>query len=357
MNDTEYIKNYKPQRLYVNPANGKGVYATMCAEHHRDESVIEEFKLHNRTRIAVSIFFLQPNNKPSTIKITLLRFRKNSGWYEDGHITLNGFDAEILRQLLAILSNLEFGKHGKQRIDLDKFSLDDLAKLSGLQNAADFIKQLATDNRIQDDIFALGAKRTALKEFQDLMEQDAKEQSWQNFFENNTWIFGFGLNYVFLDKVGTKFEQVTTGYDYETKGKRADGLARTRAKISNFVLIEIKTAKTKLLKHNEYRPGVWQASQELSGAIAQCQKTSYEFTNKILKSDLRDNDGYSSGEVIYNIQPKSYLVAGNLGEIANHDGKITSFELLRRNTGSPEIITFDELYYRAENLVNELAKH
>jgi hypothetical protein len=55
--------------------------------------------------------------------------------------------------------------------------------------------------------------------------------------------------------------------------------------------------------------------------------------------------------------PKAFLVAGNLGEFVADKGvneeKHRSFELLRRNTLTPEIITFDELYERARFIVHQ----
>ena len=64
-----------------------------------------------------------------------------------------------------------------------------------------------------------------------------------HFFEANPWIFGHGLNYVFLDKVGAKLEAITTGASHEDDGNRVDALMRTRAAISQYVVIEIKTGQ------------------------------------------------------------------------------------------------------------------
>jgi hypothetical protein len=53
---------------------------------------------------------------------------------------------------------------------------------------------------------------------------------------------------VALEKVGTKFESVTTGHAFDTPGKRTDALARTRAEVSQYVLVEIKKHTTQLLR-------------------------------------------------------------------------------------------------------------
>jgi hypothetical protein len=71
---------------------------------------------------------------------------------------------------------------------------------------------------------------------------------------------------------------------------------------------------------------------------------------------LDDKYGNPTGEEIFNYQPKSYLVIGSMAEFVSENGvnkdKLRSFELLRKNTTSPEIITFDELFERARFIVN-----
>ena len=99
------------------------------------------------------------------------------------------------------------------------------------------------------------------------------ETLWQQFFERNTWIFGYGLGYVFLTGLdGKKLEQVVQGFGLNQYGKRIDAVMKTRGIISNLCFVEIKTHKTKLLKQREpYRSGCYAPSDELAGAVAQVQ--------------------------------------------------------------------------------------
>ena len=57
------------------------------------------------------------------------------------------------------------------------------------------------------------------------------------------------------------------------------------------------------------------------------------------------------------MQPRSYLIIGNLAEVETNSDKITCFELFRKSLIAPEIITFDELYHRAVELVDRLAEN
>lgn len=64
-------------------------------------------------------------------------------------------------------------------------------------------------------------------------------------------------------------------------------------------------------------------------------------------------------EPIYNYRPRAYVVAGRQSEFRAEHGvnaeKYSSFEVFRRNLISPEIITFDELFERAEFIVDNPA--
>lgn len=44
-----------------------------------------------------------------------------------------------------------------------------------------------------------------------------------------------------------------------------------------------------------------------------------------------------------------------MAELTGNDDKVACFELYRRNTRSPEIITFDELYQRARCIVENIS--
>ncbi|MGZ5095993.1 MAG: Shedu immune nuclease family protein, partial [Burkholderiales bacterium] len=141
-------------------------------------------------------------------------------------------------------------------------------------------------------------------------------------------------------------------------GKRVDALLRTRGVISSLCFVEIKTHRTDLLQEEPYRSGCWAASGELIGGIAQVQGSVALATETIrTKLTLDDELGKPTGEEAFNYVPKSFLVIGSLGEfVAEHgvnQNRYRSFELFRRNTVNPEIITFDELYERARFIVQQ----
>lgn len=131
---------------------------------------------------------------------------------------------------------------------------------------------------------------------------------------------------------------------------------RTRAEISQYVLIEIKTPSTSLLKSQQHRKACWSVSSDLSDAVTQIQKTAFDFTNnQYHKVQAKDHDGRITGEEIFRIQPKSYLVIGNLAELKGYDEKFACFHLYRTSLTAPEILTYDELFERAKCIVETIS--
>lgn len=184
------------------------------------------------------------------------------------------------------------------------------------------------------------------------------EGVWQAFFEENTWIFGYGLTLVACEKYNDKrLEQMTTGSNVFTGGgKRSDAVMRTKGFIQTLIFAEIKKHSTDLLMAKQYRePDVYQVSSDLSGAVSQVQKTAHKAVKGLQDLHRTHNpDGAFQFEVS-TIRPRQVVVIGDLHQLA--DGgetnleKMTSFELYRRDHQAVEILTFDELYERTKYIV------
>jgi hypothetical protein len=182
-------------------------------------------------------------------------------------------------------------------------------------------------------------------EFRDRLKEGAfSEADWQNFFERNKWIFGYGLKYVFLRQIAVQ-PQYGGGDIHGKGGQKGDYLVTTEGQLKFTVLVEIKRPDTELLKSRTYRAGAWPASDELAGAIAQVQANCRKWELEGSRSEA--NSEVFHGQSIFTAQPKGILVVGHLGQL-DDNSKRTSFELLRRSISNPEIITFDELYQRAK---------
>lgn len=182
------------------------------------------------------------------------------------------------------------------------------------------------------------------------------EGVWQNFFEKNDWTLGFSMSGILYSSLNDrKLEQVVSGFDFNQSGKRIDALMKSKGYIESFCCVEIKTHKTPLLG-TQYRGECWSPSTELMGAISQIQKTVQKLMKNIHeKTEIKDEIGNPTGEVIFNYMPYSFVIIGSLKEFDAGNGrinlpKLSSFELFRKNLKTPEIITFDEIYERVRFL-------
>ncbi len=194
----------------------------------------------------------------------------------------------------------------------------------------------------------------ALEEFEhSLIDEEKNEAYWQQFFYQNQWIFGYGLNYQFLSLL---MDQANYGgSDYTGKGSQnGDFLMSSNAMAKFTCLVEIKKPITNLLtytaenKPKQYRNGVYLLSRELTGAVSQLQVNcnSWQETSR-----NRKNDRGLHANNINTVMPKGVLIIGNTKELDTDDATET-FELYRRNMFNPEIITFDELHERAKFIVH-----
>ena len=190
----------------------------------------------------------------------------------------------------------------------------------------------------------------ALKTFEENLEQGNNDEGfWQRYFMNNEWIFGYGLNYQFLNIL--QEQPNYGGSDYTGKGaQKGDYLLSTEAAAKFTVLVEIKTPVTNIFSHNkkgnpiEIRNDTWLLSGQLLGAVSQIQVNTRTWS---LKSQNPEDLRKLESQQIYTVEPKGILVIGNLGQLNNHEGMLSCFESFRRNIKNPEILTFDELYQRA----------
>jgi len=132
---------------------------------------------------------------------------------------------------------------------------------------------------------------------------------WQSFFESSTWIFGYGLNYVFNSPLdGAKLERAVKGHDFASAGKRVDALLKTQGLVSALSFGEIKTHTSKLLKPAAaaYRSECWQVSDERAGGIAQVQRSVQSSLGNIRsKTEMKDSTGAPTGESASCLSPSA----------------------------------------------------
>lgn len=329
-----------------------------------------------RARQEVVAKFYEDTRGIRTLQIQ--RFTKDNGNPHETSFSFTGAEITKLYNFIRIIPLLpikgkekqSFGEKSLEEIIVTKEQFEQV--LLRHPELANIVGEFLKNDINQNDIIALGRRKEQLKKFDNLLHNEkyfenakatlkakSNEAVWQNFFEANTWILGYGLNYIFNSPLeGKKLEQITSGNDVFSAGKRVDLFMKTRGIINSLCFGEIKTHKTSLLKKitDAYRRECWAPDEELSGGIAQIQKTVQKSIRNIqTKTQVKTESGDLTGEELYLYQPKSFLIIGSLEQFKTEQGinedKFSSFELFRRNIHNPEIITFDELFERAKHII------
>jgi hypothetical protein len=380
--DYEYHQNKKPDKTYISKSlsfRSQGDRKIRIASKVLDSLETNSFVLENGEHVIrvteggrqeiVAKFY---EDTRGIFTLTLQRFTTDGGTPHKTHFSFQG---EEIPKLLTFISNLQLiDLSSPQSINvtdsqLARMLLSRKQAQSLINQNQDLILELARSEVTKTDIVALGFRRSQLQRFNlllndpDFFGQEKRnigttdEGVWQDFFEQNKWIFGYGLTYLHLASLDdSKLEQVVVGYDLSGPGKRADAVMKTRGLINALCFVEIKKHTTDLLQEKPYRSGCWAPSVELSGGVSQVQGTVAMAVRKLAeKLELKDRLGYLTGDIVFTHHPRSFLVVGNLGQFLTENGpnndQYRSFELYRRNINQPEIITFDELYQRAKLIV------
>lgn len=323
-------------------------------------------------RVEIKATILEDDRAIQTL--TIQKFTPASGPSDKVHFTFLGREIDALLEFIAGLKTINFGGDGKGKLSREAVRTVVLTAAQAheiFSTNQDLFVALAEREDLQRDLVAIGYRRSQLDRFERMLNDPVvfaaeqahydkpAEATWQAFFEENTWIFGYGLTYQFLSGLDERrLEQTVRGADISGPGKRVDALMKTRGIISSLCFVEIKRHDTKLLDHSQpYRSGAWAVSKELSGGIAQVQTTVADTLDRLSRAiAVSDVDGDPTGELLFNIHPKSFLVVGQLDEFVGEHGinqpKFRSFEMFRREMRSPEILTFDELLNRARFIID-----
>lgn len=377
--DYSFVRNRVPGKVIISKSfptlRGKARFASEVADGaegfeyatERGEVVLGRTPAN---RYQIKAKFLEDDRR--VLSLVIQRFGYGQVPSEAQAVSLYGAEIDRLMDLILGIKTVPLEGSAKRHIPHEQHQdiiLNEAQARTLLQGHEELFASLMESEHLQRDLVAVGYRRKELSHFEQLLadedffrvEQErcscAPEALWQRFFERNTWIFGYGLSYQFLTSLDQrKLEQVVSGADVEGRGKRTDALMKTRARINSLCFVEIKRHDTPLLAARPYRPAAWPPSDEVSGAVAQMQATVQAALERIGRRLLpEDEEGNPTGETLFNIQPRSFLVVGSLNEFHTpagiNEAKVKSFELYRRNVVRPEILTFDELLARARFIV------
>ena len=181
-----------------------------------------------------------------------------------------------------------------------------------------------------------------LAEYKKLLDSDTKEERWHQFFKSNMSIISMAFNFpmiYFGDKAYVGGKGISN-----KGGHEADFLLKNICN-GNLAILEIKTHMKSLLNNKKYRNGVYAPSEELSGGITQVLTQRYSL---IVESNGLDIENASV------INPPCFLVIGKLSDYNSDKEKKISFELFRSSIHGLQILAFDEVYEKLNNLYKAL---
>jgi len=317
-------------------------------------------------------------NPDATIKVSLVHQRKapNGTWEDTPTIPLSSLKAgeqvkltlhteptlELFRQLdnlytIATKGKIGFGKTSlvvgreEELIQADASRAVVIRLLLAKGYSDDIWQELV---RVNPDLATQLSyaqihteRKKALETFCLSLKQTREESWWQDFFERNNWIFGYGLKYQILKSIQSQPRY--GGTNLGGKGtEKGDFLVRTEADVKFTVLVEIKRPDSQILGSKPYRNGAWQLGEDLTGGVSQLQANCRRW--EIEGSGAEQNREAFQQERTYTVHPKGILVIGATSQL-NDIAKRNTFELFRQSVTNPEIITFDELYERAKFIV------
>lgn len=396
VSDYEYFINKKTDRVYLSRSldakfpikNENGEIEEIIRPFRIVSKIIETNETHkfikdgkqvslritSGGRQEIKAKFYEDTRGISTLQIQ--KYTTDTGVPHNTYFTFQGNEIFTLFNFIRNIALLPTTSKSSAKFDdkfLEEIILSKEQAIQLISKNPELIDEIIKNKITKDEIINLGYRKKQIEIFKKLLtDKDffietnkelginkGKESVWQDFFERNTWIFGYGLNYVFNSPLDDKkLEQVVAGYNFNSSGKRIDALMKTRGIINSFCFGEIKTHEANLLKQikDPYRGESWAISDELASSIAQTQKSVQKSIKELAtKIEIKDKSGNLTGEQIFIYQPKSFVIIGNLSEFKTENGvnedKFSSFELFRQNQINPEIITFDELYERAKYIV------
>jgi hypothetical protein len=147
-------------------------------------------------------------------------------------------------------------------------------------------------------------------------------------------------------KIGEKCYLGGKGID--NSGSNISDYLFATASNRNVVIIEIKTPRTPIIG-KKYRANAYAISEELSGAIVQTLSYRDELLKRYYNLTGRPNS------VQFNaFDPQCLIITGHLFLDNLSAVEIRAFELFRRSNARVQILTYDELFAKVQDLVDLL---
>lgn len=356
----DIIQNSKPEQLYSTDFGNQRYFHVVFS----DENEIR-FRISTKTFMRVK--YLKEQNSLEGLEIV-----KTVGKEDRQRLKFYKFDIQQLKCFLNFINSLDFKNISEKRIALADKTLEGLNEqdIKGLvrllsDNDGEVLKGLLNDGMITNqDLVNTGYRKKQLEIFYKLLYENYLEEykkainkpntkdelAWQHFFNQNHWVFGYGLEYRFQGVLQKEF----SASDTDAAGGENVKLDFLIGDNNFTTFVELKLPTTKLFGARKNRSNSWRLSDKLIDSVSQIleQKASGQLKIGNTKS-LFDDKGKKINQNSYD--SKAILVIGNWDEVKNSEDseavkeiKMKTFELFRRDSRNIDMLTYDELYQRAK---------
>ena len=196
--------------------------------------------------------------------------------------------------------------------------------------------------KLQNDI-ELATLEQLIERFEKMINKKYAESRWQEFLNENPFILNLAFGYPIIK---VKDQAFVGGRRISGSGDKISDFLVKNSLTNNTAIIEIKTPQKKLLNVEPYRDGVYTPSTELSGSINQALDQKYRFEREIAQ--------FKENSKIRDIETYSVHCCLIIGKMPSGDDQLKSFEHIRRNSKNVDVITFDELLEKLNQLLGFL---
>lgn len=298
-------------------------------------------------------------------RLTIQTFKSRSGdWIESVEKDEFTFRGEEFTRLLNFLRQIEFVDMSNDQ----NFQIEDISSQTGPKaiidasdrGLVDHIRDLGGPRReavlralrqslTDDEVNTLLGRKQGLEEFETQIGGSWSEAQWQDFFEREQWVFGYGLDYRIMRQFSREAVVGSGGVDNQNKPV-ADFLMTFT---EYTVLVEIKRPDTAIFKRAKGgRAGTWEFTSDFTSAVSQIVEQKAEWSSFAETGEHYDKvTGHRLTARTRNA--RCILVIGSSAEFdrsaSEREANLRrdTFELFRRECRSIDIVTFDELLERA----------
>ena len=302
--------------------------------------------LDKPTVITRAVFWSIPHDSGrEDISLKIGRYKKPKGMFgpeaaevEEPKSELTLTDVEFKALIEFVRENYEPFRHGaKAFIPLDtpydKENASQIRALFSLPERHKLVEFIVSNEIIPEELSVLleQARRVrAVKMFEQMLEEDQKEQDWQAWLENNSWV------------LGSEFVRVLDDRNIDTQN------------ISDFLMeaydgfldvVEIKRPEGGLvfwassLDHGNYIP-----SSDLTKAITQANRYIFE-----IEREANSLKFLERVEGIRTVKPRCTLIFGRSNDWNTEQGE--AYRILNAGFHNLHVMTYDHVLSRARRMV------